>query len=138
MVGDGLNDGLVLAEADVGVAVGSATDLARETAAIVLPRNGLWMLPWVVDMARAVRRTIFTNLMWAFGYNIIALSLAALGELQPILAAAAMAGSSVLVVVNSLRLARLPDPSPFLTRQSKPETLSQVVSPVLGPAIRPS
>ena len=125
MVGDGLNDGLVLAEADVGIAVGSATDLARETAAIVLPINGFWMLPWVVDVARAVRKTILTNLMWAFGYNIIALSLAALGALQPILAAAAMAGSSVLVVVNSLRLARLPDPSPSLPRRSKPETSGQ-------------
>jgi P-type Cu2+ transporter len=138
MVGDGLNDGLVLAEADVGIAVGSATDLARETAAIVLPRNGLWMLPWVVDMARAVRRTIFTNLMWAFGYNIIALGLAAQGALQPILAAAAMAGSSVLVVVNSLRLARLPDPSPPLPRRSTPETSGQGVLPILGPVIEPS
>jgi P-type Cu2+ transporter len=138
MVGDGLNDGLVLAEADVGIAVGSATDLARETAAIVLPRNGLWMLPWVVDMARAVRRTILTNLMWAFGYNIIALGLAAQGALQPILAAATMAGSSVLVVANSLRLARLPDPSPSLPRRSTAETSDQDVLPILGPAIEPS
>ncbi len=68
------------------------------------------MLPWVVDMARAVRMTILTNLMWAFGYNIIALSLAAHGALQPILAAAAMAGSSVLVVANSLRLAAAAGP----------------------------
>ena len=136
MVGDGLNDGLVLAEADVGIAVGSATDLARETAAIVLPKNGFWMLPWVVDVARAVHKTILTNLMWAFGYNIIALSLAAAGALEPILAAAAMAGSSVLVVVNSLRLARLPDPSASLPRRSKPETLGQRASPILGPAIR--
>ena len=72
------------------------------------------MLPWVVDVARAVRRTILTNLLWAFGYNLIALTLAMLGLLQPILAAAVMAGSSILVVLNSLRLERMSDPVPTL------------------------
>jgi P-type Cu2+ transporter len=134
MVGDGLNDGLVLAAADVGIAVGSATDLARETATVVLPREGLSLLPWVIGVARAVRTTILTNLLWAFGYNLVALALASCGLLRPVWAAAIMAGSSILVVMNSLRLERLHDPGELPTARtaSAGESHGADLSPLPG------
>jgi cation transport ATPase len=120
--------------------VGSATDLARETASLVLPKDGLSMLPWVIAVARAVRKTIVTNLIWAFGYNLVALTLAALGILQPVLAAAIMASSSLLLVVNSLRLSRLPDPAPAIPGRppsAEPDSVRRAlsVSVMAGPVI---
>jgi len=86
--------------------VGGASDLARESADVVLPVAGLAQLPWLLQLAGEVRRSVRANLLWAFGYNAVALTLAAAGLLQPVLAAALMAGSSLLVVGRSLAASR--------------------------------
>lgn len=108
VVGDGINDAIALSTADVGITVESGSDMARESSGVILHAGNISQIPWLISLSVTTIRIAGQNLMWAFGYNSIAIILAFLGLIHPLIAAAAMVLSSLFVTANSMRLLREP------------------------------